>query len=219
MSLHAGVLVGCVVAHIVLSPLLIFGWGPVPALGPAGAGWGLVIPFAVGSLIMIRLSALLGLNRAAELPRNSPSMGIVRRYSQGRRSWLGEHGDYQSIHCHFDRNRRAVRPRGRHWLRHGSPARIHHAADRFWLRYRDRSDGGYELGCTAVSPRASDRLDGCHHDRSRVRNDWTDRRHTTEPLAGPIQQRPRSRAHWRAVSSDCWTGVPVLRARASACFS
>lgn len=53
MSLHAGVLVGCVVAHIALTPILIFGWGPVPALGPAGAGWGLVIPFLVGSLIMI----------------------------------------------------------------------------------------------------------------------------------------------------------------------
>jgi Na+-driven multidrug efflux pump len=38
MGLHAGVLVGCVVAHIALSPLLIFGWGPIPALGPAGAG-------------------------------------------------------------------------------------------------------------------------------------------------------------------------------------
>jgi putative MATE family efflux protein len=53
MSLPAGVLVGCVIAHIALSPLLIFGYGPLPALGPAGAGWGLVIPFGVGSLIMI----------------------------------------------------------------------------------------------------------------------------------------------------------------------
>jgi MATE family, multidrug efflux pump len=53
MSLPAGVLVGCVVAHIALSPVLIFGYGPFPALGPAGAGWGLVIPFGVGSLIMI----------------------------------------------------------------------------------------------------------------------------------------------------------------------
>lgn len=53
MSLHAAVLVGCVVVHIALSPILIFGWGPFPALGPAGAGWGLVIPFAGGSLIMI----------------------------------------------------------------------------------------------------------------------------------------------------------------------
>jgi len=53
MSLHAGVLVGCVIAHIALSPILIFGYGPFPALGPAGAGWGLVIPFGVGALIMI----------------------------------------------------------------------------------------------------------------------------------------------------------------------
>src|SRR3984957_8596823 len=53
MSLHAGVLVGCVIAHVALAPVLIFGYGPIPALGPAGAGWGLVIPFGVGSLIMI----------------------------------------------------------------------------------------------------------------------------------------------------------------------
>src|SRR5713101_2662984 len=53
MSLPAGVLVGCVVAHIAISPFLIFGFGPLPALGPAGAGWGLVIPFAGGSAVMV----------------------------------------------------------------------------------------------------------------------------------------------------------------------
>jgi Na+-driven multidrug efflux pump len=47
------VLVGCVLAHIAISPFLIFGFGPLPALGPAGAGWGLVIPFAGGSIVMI----------------------------------------------------------------------------------------------------------------------------------------------------------------------
>ena len=53
MSLPATVLIACVVAHIAISPVLIFGLGPVPALGPAGAGWGLVIPFGVGSIVMI----------------------------------------------------------------------------------------------------------------------------------------------------------------------
>jgi putative MATE family efflux protein len=54
MRVHAGVLLGCVVAHIALSPLLIFGWGPIPSLGSAGAAWSLILPFAVGSLVMIR---------------------------------------------------------------------------------------------------------------------------------------------------------------------
>ena len=53
MSLPAGVLVGCVIAHIALAPVLMFGYGPFAALGPAGAGLGLVIPFGIGSLIMI----------------------------------------------------------------------------------------------------------------------------------------------------------------------
>lgn len=53
MGLPAGVLVGCVIAHIALAPALMFGFGPLPAMGPAGAGWGLVLPFGVGGLIMI----------------------------------------------------------------------------------------------------------------------------------------------------------------------
>jgi len=53
MGLPAAVIVGAVLAHIVLSPLLIFGWGPVPALGAAGAGWGLVVSFGAGSLVLL----------------------------------------------------------------------------------------------------------------------------------------------------------------------
>jgi len=54
MALPAGVIVGSVIAHVLISPLLIFGWGPMPALGLAGAGWGLIIPFGVGSLVLLR---------------------------------------------------------------------------------------------------------------------------------------------------------------------
>jgi putative MATE family efflux protein len=53
MALPAGVIVGSVIAHVLISPVLIFGWGPVPALGPAGAGWGLIAPFGAGSLVLI----------------------------------------------------------------------------------------------------------------------------------------------------------------------
>jgi len=53
MGLHAGVLVACVLAHIAISPLLIFGFGPLPALDAAGAAWGLVLPFAAGALWLV----------------------------------------------------------------------------------------------------------------------------------------------------------------------
>jgi putative MATE family efflux protein len=53
MSLPAAVIVGAVIAHVIISPVLIFGWGPVPALGPAGAGWGLVGPFGAGSIVLL----------------------------------------------------------------------------------------------------------------------------------------------------------------------
>jgi MATE family, multidrug efflux pump len=72
MSLPASVLVGCVLVHIAISPVLIFGFGPLPALGPAGAGWGLVIPFAGGSAVMIwylRSRAIVRLSFRGVMPR------------------------------------------------------------------------------------------------------------------------------------------------------
>ncbi len=52
MAYPAAVLIGSVLAHIVISPMLIFGWGPVPSLGPAGAGWGLAVSFGIGSAVL-----------------------------------------------------------------------------------------------------------------------------------------------------------------------
>jgi MATE family, multidrug efflux pump len=53
MALPAAVIVGSVIAHVAISPLLIFGWGALPALGPAGAGWGLMMSFGAGSLVLL----------------------------------------------------------------------------------------------------------------------------------------------------------------------
>jgi len=53
MELPALVIIGSVLAHVLLSPALIFGWGPLPALGPAGAGWGLILSFGVGSIVLL----------------------------------------------------------------------------------------------------------------------------------------------------------------------
>jgi putative MATE family efflux protein len=82
MTLPAVVLVGCVIAHIAISPVLIFGYGPLPALGPAGAGWGLVLPFGVGSLIMIAYlrspGSIVRLNFYGVTPRRALFADILK---------------------------------------------------------------------------------------------------------------------------------------------
>lgn len=52
MGLPALVILLSVLGHIILSPLLIFGIGPLPAFGVAGAALGLVISFGFGSLYL-----------------------------------------------------------------------------------------------------------------------------------------------------------------------
>jgi Na+-driven multidrug efflux pump len=67
--------------HIAISPVLIFGFGPLPALGPAGAGWGIVIPFAGGSAIMIwylRSRAIVRLNFRGVTPRRELFVDILK---------------------------------------------------------------------------------------------------------------------------------------------
>lgn len=52
MALPAAAITGCAAVDLLLSPALLFGWGPFPRLGIAGAGIGFVAAFALGSLVL-----------------------------------------------------------------------------------------------------------------------------------------------------------------------
>ncbi|MDR7947625.1 MATE family efflux transporter [Achromobacter aegrifaciens] len=67
MLVPGAVICGGALLLIPLSPCLIFGWGPFPALGVAGGGWALVIYYALGALIL-GLYCASGRNAARLVP-------------------------------------------------------------------------------------------------------------------------------------------------------
>jgi MATE family, multidrug efflux pump len=50
MTLPAAAIAGSAFADLLLSPALLFGWGPFPRLGIAGAGIGFVTSFGLGEV-------------------------------------------------------------------------------------------------------------------------------------------------------------------------
>jgi putative MATE family efflux protein len=52
MAVPAGTMVGCLALHLALCPALVFGLGPFPRLGVAGAGAASVTAFAAGTLVL-----------------------------------------------------------------------------------------------------------------------------------------------------------------------
>ena len=52
MTLPAAAIAGTAFADLLLSPALLFGWGPFPRLGIVGAGIGFVTSFGIGSLVL-----------------------------------------------------------------------------------------------------------------------------------------------------------------------
>jgi putative MATE family efflux protein len=53
MTLPAIVFLGGGALHLVLSPALAFGWGPLPRLGVAGAAFSMITWYALGSLVLL----------------------------------------------------------------------------------------------------------------------------------------------------------------------
>ena len=170
MALPAGVLVACVLAHIAISPILIFGFGPLPPLGAAGAAWGLVLPFAVGGAWFVWYlhsgRAPVRLTFRGMAPRRELFADILK---------VGVPGLVNTAITNLSV---AVltgisAPHGtrhRHRLRDGRAARIHHAADRVRLRHRDFRDGRHQLGRPPVAPRPRHRDHRGKHRRGRVRS-------------------------------------------------
>jgi putative MATE family efflux protein len=67
---------------VVLEPVLIFGWGPVPALGVAGSAWAFTLGFGAGLVlqlvVLLRGRALLRIN-LHDLRPDFPLMGRIVR--------------------------------------------------------------------------------------------------------------------------------------------
>lgn len=82
MILPAIVLVSGTVMLFGISPALIFGWGPIPALGIAGAGAALVLYYAAGSAVLLvsllrgRRGLRLGLHHRLRLSLFAEILGV-----------------------------------------------------------------------------------------------------------------------------------------------
>ena len=135
---------------IPLSPVLIFGLGPVPAFGIAG-GAAAVLAFYVAGSRCVCMVHLVGARRVASVGEASRlPLAACARHPENRRAVIRRQHHHQS----HDRNRhRACR-----CLRSGGRRRIRH-----------RGTAGISAGAAGIRARRAGRLDGRHQYRRRIR--------------------------------------------------
>jgi len=82
MAVSAGAIVAGEAVHLLLSPALILGWGPFPALGVRGAAIGVLAAYGTGALVLLAWLcggwAGAGLRRGRLAPRLAAMRGVLR---------------------------------------------------------------------------------------------------------------------------------------------
>lgn len=73
--------------NVGLDPLLIHGWGPVPALGVAGAAWATLAATAIGALIVI--ASLMRRHWVTRTRPDDERLRLAETTPLGRPRWLG----------------------------------------------------------------------------------------------------------------------------------
>ena len=147
-----------------LSPVLIFGLGPIPAMGIAGGGIAVVVTIALvhgGDGLVPPVGTQRGAPAVA-----ATAQGAVRRHPARGRGRFGQHAaDHARLRAHHGTRGRRRRPGGRGRLRHRRPPRVsaHPAGVRTRRaaggagRHQHRRRASRSARCASRSPAARSR--------------------------------------------------------------
>ena len=124
MLLPAAVVLVGEVLHVALSASLIFGLGPMPALGVAGAGLSLAVVNMLRAAVLGGVCLLASKWAAAQRARLQPTPSRVRGHPARRPAWLDQHAADEPERADRDRSGGRLRHLRAGRLRHGRAARV-----------------------------------------------------------------------------------------------
>ena len=211
VALLAYVYIGAEVLHFALVPLLVFGAGPIPALGVAGAGIATVTSFAASSLVLAcylasgRSSVTLSFRGVRFAARD------VRRDPEGRRADVDAAAVQQHRACGDHRLCRPARHDGAGRLRHRRAAGVPALSDQLRAWRRRAGHGRHQHRRPPVRTRRPHRLDRHRPVGRRDVAGRRDRHHRARPVEWPVHRRSGDPPRHRDLSRHRRHGLHLHR--------